>query len=330
VDSSNPLLTTDPGDVSAGTVGVTQYITLGFASPGNSTTTLGVQTLAYDANTEITDFTGLRFKAISAGTTTLTMTTAPGDVAFFANSDPGEVDNNGNITGNAAYTIVKPTASDTVTTAPNIVFNVTASGHPIISLTTAVPASNYGTTITNGTGANQGSFSTGTSKLTVAGHNSQYLLAQATNIKTATGATGGLTTGNIEANGFNPATDAPEIFALEVLNGVAAPSQANLTTLALDINASNVAGLSNQTIASATAPANDPFSSEYNLFLTIPSADLPAGTTGDNFLGFDLSQDANFPTYTVAEVAVIPEPASVGIVAMAAAGLVIRRRNKKA
>jgi hypothetical protein len=202
--------------------------------------------------------------------------------------------------------------------AGSVVVGGGVSAHPIISLTTVAPASNYGTQILNGTGAQNGSFSTGTNKLTVSGNHGNYLFAQVTGISGGSGTA----TGYVEANGFSPATD-EEVYALEVVGSEV--SGANLATLAADINSANSYG-SGETIA-FTSFANDPFPAAYNLFLEFPTADLPVGTTGDNFLGVDLSQDPNITGDTIAAIAVVPEPMSLGLLALGGVGMLVRRRR---
>lgn len=194
-----------------------------------------------------------------------------------------------------------------------------AALYPIISLTTSAPApTNYGAQITNGTGANQGTFSTGTNVLTVTGGSGKYHYAQVTNINAASPMF------SVEANGFNPATDI-EIYALDLVSlpsGGTQLSQANLATLAADINSTNSYGYGSA-IAS-TSLSSDPFPSQYNLFLTFTGL-----SSGQNFLGFDVSQDpdANVATFTYATaVAVVPEPMSLGLLTLGTVGLLARRR----
>jgi hypothetical protein len=193
-----------------------------------------------------------------------------------------------------------------------------AALHPIIYLSSTAPASNYGPQITNGTGANQGTFSTGTNVLTVTGGSGKYHYAQVTNIDAAT------PTSYVEANGFNPASDI-EIYALDLVSlpsGGSPVSATNLAILAGDINSTNAYGYGSS-IAS-TSLASDPFPAQYNLFLTFVGL-----TSGQNFLGFDVTQDpdANVATFSYATaVAVVPEPMTLGLLTLGSVGLLTRRR----
>jgi hypothetical protein len=194
-----------------------------------------------------------------------------------------------------------------------------AALYPIISLTTTVPpTTNYGQQITNGTGANQGTFSTGTNVLTVTGGSGKYHYAQVTNINAATPMF------SVEANGFNPASDI-EIYALDLVSlpsGGTQLSATNLQTLAADINSTNAYGYGSS-IAS-TSLASDPFPAQYNLFLTFTGL-----TSGQNFLGFAVDQDpnANVATFSYATaIAVVPEPMTLGLLTLGSVGLLTRRR----
>jgi len=153
---------------------------------------------------------------------------------------------------------------------------------------------------------------------------------------TGTGATGyvpaskslvpAVQTGFVEGKGFSPASDT-EIYGLDITENGAQASPSDIAALVADINGSNTAG---GAIASASL-AGDPFAAGYNLFLTFPSALLPAVQTGDNFLGFDLSQAANVDggAATVSAVAVVPEPATFSLLGLAAAGFLARRRTNR-
>jgi len=204
-----------------------------------------------------------------------------------------------------------------------------ATGHPIISLAAAPEnstwTSEYVTQITNGTGATMGTFSNNpaNSVLTVTGGNGKYIFAQVTNI--ANNGTG-LATGYVEVTGFNnPATDV-EVYGLEI-TGL---NSTQLSNLAADINSSAAYGFTPGTasnVASATDPFTvDPFPGEYNFWLTIPEADVPSGF---NSFGFDLSQapGTDGTGGAVEEVAVVPEPVSVGLLALGGLGMLARRRR---
>ena len=79
---------------------------------------------------------------------------------------------------------------------------------------------------------------------------------------------------------------------------------------------------------STSPPSSDPFASNYNLFL-----DVSPGLASDVFLGWDLSasNDSNLAGgYTVSAVAVVPEPMSLSLLALAGVGMLARRRSRKA
>jgi len=206
--------------------------------------------------------------------------------------------------------------------------SVTVGGvtpHPIISLSTTAPASNYGNKIVNATGVGNGTFQNNPSsnKLSVIGGSSSYLFDQVTGISSGQGEA----TGNVEGTGFNPGTD-QEVYALDVLAsaGGSALSNANLITLAADINSGNAYGgdAGNEgAVVASTSLAADPFPSNYNLFLTFSSP-----TQADNFLGVDLTQDPNIPAgAVVSAIAVVPEPMSMGLLALGGLGMLARRRR---
>jgi len=114
----------------------------------------------------------------------------------------------------------------------------------------------------------------------------------------------------------SPATDA-EIYGLDVVGA------SSLSTLVADINAQDPG------VASLTFPGGgaDPLASQYNVFLDFSGGNLPSG---DNYLGFDLTQDSANASATISSVALVPEPTSLGLLASASALLAGRRRNRKA
>jgi fibronectin-binding autotransporter adhesin len=199
---------------------------------------------------------------------------------------------------------------------------------PIFSLTTTAPGAAYGSKITNGSGDLQGAFTgpgASINKLTVTGGGGSYVLQQATGIKDGSGSSNGPSQANIEANGFSPATD-KEIFALDVEVGGSQASPTQLSTLVTEAEADGLP--SGMTVSTSAPSPNNPFASNYNLFLSVSP-----GLASDVFLGWDLSSsnDSHLTGgYTVSAVAVVPEPMSLGVLALAGIGMLGRRGRRKA
>jgi len=268
------------------------------AAPGSTGVVLGPTQASYGANL-------LLIKGTFAG----------GAVAFGATS----LDGASVFDANSGYAVELPTlAFNTVT------LSAPGGAHPIISLVSTAPASNYGVQITTGSSNNQGTFSpvAANNKLTVAGGSGAYTLAQVTGINSGNGDT----TDYVEAAGFNPATD-KEIFALTVKDTSNAGNlSTELNQLVTDINGSTYGF--NATVASLTSPSGA-IPGGYNLFLSLSGAELTG--SGDNFLGFDLST-ANDPNLTdvltVSSVAVVPEPTVAGLAGFGLLGALGRRKRR--
>jgi hypothetical protein len=317
--TAGDIWTPPTGPQTAGDVGDRFHIFQGNGSQQNTVSGLG-NVAQYGAATgtyaTATDFfDSLSYSALTTGTVTLSPQADPGGTSYWENTLAGSA------TVTPGYIATKFTnAGDAVGSLPILVINITAApvGSPsqaILSLATSVPTS-YGT--------NEGT-------ATVTGHNGGY--------KPGYLAVGPDATSYVQVNGFNPGTD-EEIYALDVLvNG----SQANSSQIALLVNAidgtdsiaptsgmlasNTYAGL--EALESPTGLGGNPFvppaGVAFNLF-------VDTGATGPGspaYFGFDVSNsnDSNLVGYTISEVAVVPEPMSLGMLALGGLGLLGRRRR---
>jgi hypothetical protein len=210
-------------------------------------------------------------------------------------------------------------------TLDNGTIDVTSpTNHPILSLTAGSPGNTYGNQITNGApGIDKGRFSSpgaSSNKLTVVGSDGSYILAQVSGMGTAGG---GDPSNFVEVSGFSPSDD-DELFALDVKVGGVQANATQISTLISEIDSFS-GGLPTGLSVSSSLTV-DPFASNYNLFLT-----AAPGVASDDFLGFDLSQsnDSNLVGYTVSAVAVIPEPLSLGLLAIGGMSLLARRSRRR-
>jgi hypothetical protein len=302
--------TSDLGDTEAnvGTVGNTFQIFQGNPSATGETTGAQIPLTAFapttpsgspvaNPNGATLAFDSLGYKAIAGGTVTLQPAVDPTATQYWVNSARGS-----STVVPSGYAAVYFSSTDTINPLPILTVKITqvVTGHKIVNLEASADA-NYAPNLPP--------------KLTVTGGSGSYTVQQKTGIN--------LATATVEANGFNPATDT-EIYALDVLVNGAQATPAQLATLMTEIAAFS-GGLPAGLTQSLTL-ANDPFPANYNLFLTAAGA---ITGTGDNFLGFDLSSanDANLTGYTVGAVAVVPEPMSLGLLALGGVGILARRRR---
>jgi len=206
---------------------------------------------------------------------------------------------------------------------PLLVVNITSttpSGHAILALSVS----------TNATPTLYGS-SVGT--VTVTGSNHSYVPGYLT-LGTATA------TGYATIAGYTPETD-QELYAFNVeVNGVEA-NATQVNTLINEIEhganpstgivaaANTWAGL--QALATVGANPFNPAASPtgWNLYLDWGNAvDIGSGTA--TYLGFDLSNanDSNLVGYSIDAIAAVPEPMTLGLLAVGGIGLMARRHRK--
>jgi len=288
-------------------------------------------TANYNSATDYYD--SLIYQGLTPGTVTLTPNVNLAGSSYWTLATAGTAGTSNNPGSASTYGTHTMTGNDSVVNAPKLVIVVastgTTGGHAIVALA-ATANSNYGTTITNGTGVSQGTFSPASpNTLTLVSHGAgSYQVAQVTGISTNAGAA----TGNVNVAGWVQASD-PEIFGVDVkVNGTnASPSQ--LATLIAAIGGTGatpsvgvVASTVDPTLG-ALSTLQDTGTTSYNLFLSF-AAGGPA--TADN-LNLDLSaaNDAALVGYTFSAVDVVPEPVSLGLLALGGLGLMSRRTRRK-
>jgi hypothetical protein len=305
----------DQGDGN-GNVGLNGYTTAGSLPPGVGTNINMIAGFASQSNTanyaNATDYEdSIMFEGLAAGTVTLSPYVAADGSSYWLNSAKGTPSG-----ASSQYTVHTMTSADTINKLPSLVVVIpgatsVSSSHAIISLaTTAAANSNYGSTV-------------GT--LTLVGSGGGYSPVVDSSLNPASPATG-----NVNVATWNAATD-PEIFGIDVeVNGLQATSS-QLATLIAAIDGDGIAPPSSGVAVSTTDPSAghvlaslDP---NLNLYL-----DFAAGgpATADN-LGIDLSNsnDSNLTGYTFTAVAAVPEPMTLGLLAIGGVGLMARRNRRR-
>jgi hypothetical protein len=234
----------------------------------------------------------------------------------------------------AASTYAPVIAVDSqVAALPVLVIDVTSSSHPIFAITNSEGSQpvNYGVQLTNAaapTGVNQGVFTgpgASSNILQVVGSHGGYLLAQATKINNNAGDA----TNWVEANGFTGGDEELDGFQVDVNGVLANVTQVDYLIAQANSVSGGLGGLNlydTNNLASILNGLPNPFSSIYNLFLDDSS------TTTDKFIGWDVSaaNDPSLVGYTITAVAVVPEPMSLGLLALGGVGLMARRNRRKA
>jgi hypothetical protein len=304
-----------PGDLEAnsGSVGANNQIFGGNSTPASNALEIpelqqfSASSAAYGNSTEF--FQGLVYQGLSAGVVTLSPFADSTGTQYWTVLTPASGVKKGVYQTATGYQPSYFGTSDTIGTLPVLVIDVvgtqsssSSSSHAILSLTSAAPTA-YGS-------------SSGT--LAVTGSNGKYNLAQITGLSDVTN--------YVEATGWNPATD-EEIYGLDVLvNGNAANGN-QLATLINAINGDSSGDGASAGVSASTTNPGGAFPGGYNLFLT-----YAGGGFSPDFLGVDLSSsnDSNLAGYSFSEVAAVPEPMTIGLLAVGSVGLMARRNRRKA
>jgi hypothetical protein len=329
--------TTDTGANASGTVGINEDPSAGNdsgnLSPSNTAAGVaGVETYAssntnvtYSSATEFMD--SLIYQGLTAGVVTLSPYVNTAATAYWTRSGAGSVS-----TPTTYTTQGFNATAESITNVPLLVIDVVgvstgtgpSLGHAIVALAaTAGANSNYPTAVT-------GTFSPNTPPtLTITGGGGSYTTAQVTAINGGAG----LATGNVSVTTWNPVTDA-EIYGVDVKVGGQQATGTQLAALLTAINSGDSAvPASSGVLASTTDPTGGALSSldggnVYDLFLKFAGG----GPAAADDLGLDLStlNDSNLTGYTFTAIAVVPEPMSLGLLAIGGVGLMARRSRRKA
>jgi len=317
-----------PGDVeyNYGSVGVVDQIGGGNTSV-DAGTAAGVAALQWYSGTSNTygqatpEFYKLSYSSVTNGTVTLTpqinLTATNYWTLTNANSAGGAT------TGSPVYTAVSVASSQVATMPVLVVKTGTASslGHAVISLSVSTAV-----TGPTGYGSNQGT-------LTVTGGHGYYYTG---NLALSTAQAQGYAV----VNGFNPESD-EEIYALDVEVGGSEATAAQINTLinainGTDGNSSASPGVlaASYTFAGLDLAGPNPFpaalsATGFNLYLDMNAALLDVANGTNSFFAWDFTADSLLSGYTVDDVAAVPEPVSLGVLALGGVGLLARRSRRR-
>jgi hypothetical protein len=279
---------------SVGNVGTASFPISGGVLPGNVSTDTGPFTaLTLFTNAATNFFTNLKFSALAAGTYTLTPVLRTSSTTFVTNTDPGNA-----ATGALAkYSTRSFGAGDSVTQLPPLTVVVTAPTASTIARIVDLPT-------VPAVGSELG-------PVTVPGSKGSY-------IPQYVHPAASVNKGDLTFNGID-AADAV-LIALDVADPATVPAL---------MSALNGLAAQNPALTFSTndpvlpfIQANDPVpGASYDVLIKTSHA----GASPDTF-EFDFS---GIPGVQISRVAVVPEPAAVGLCGVSALGLLLRRRRRR-
>jgi hypothetical protein len=201
----------------------------------------------------------------------------------------------------------------------------------IISLTAAAPVVGMGVKITNGAGANQGTFNPNTPVADSLNPTGYPVPTSAVN-GISNGTTTGVSADYVQESGL-ASTDA-HAYWLKLDLGAAdfdpsvqgqAIYDSDLNQLIADINAA--AGHTGGIVASrADADPSTALYPGYDLLIT--EAPLGGGGPNSEFLGFNLANETSVPGFAVTDITAVPEPAGASVALVGCAMALIHRRRR--
>jgi autotransporter-associated beta strand protein len=238
--------------------------------------------------------------------------------AFFA--DPTNFANNNPLNGRFTTSIVNSGNDLQVSFTP-----------PIISLTAPAPSAGFGNKITNGSGADQGTFNPNTPIADSLNPATDPTTAAFLN-DISNGTSTGVAADYVQSTGLSPSDVHVYFLKLKLAGADFDPSvqgqttyDADLAQLIGDINAS---GGHVGNVTAARADSADPggtFFPGYDLLITEPT-----GGSGTENLGFNMNNEANLSglNFSVTDIAAVPEPATgMAALVIGAVALLPRRRR---